>query len=402
MDIYNILRGKTVPHPIISQRIIRFLGQRDEIEKAFKIYRELKAQGMLSNYSVMQSLLYAFSRRKEYFERALDVFRQMQVLGMPMTIHEYNNLLYGCGKTADLQTALLIWNQLSDFSKTENETQMEIQTEEMKETETEMGMGMGKEIKEERKKVIIQPNSISYSSILWVLASIETRNDKISKRSFSYDVNIEKLSLIANEIYNEAQSRGLVNHGSLVTAYMAVFSNHLQREEAERIFNNEFQKFNIPKAPLAYEIMFKLYDSTRCYDSMIKLKDQMHKENVYLTYEGWRAIIRTAALSNNLKEAIDFTKNMINAGYKPTQSSLQVLRLRLIERSEEELLNEFNKLIPLPLKIREESKLEAWRTRSITIGKFLKSQYGLNAPKFQMDINDRQREQFGKLKGEGG
>lgn len=351
LRVYDILRGKTIPEPIISQHVIRFLGKKDETEKAFKIYRELKAQGMLANYAVMQSMLYAFSRRKEYFNRALEIFRQMQVLKMPVTVHEYNNLLYGCGKVADLQTGLMLWNQFNSTIDSNNE-----------------------------KKEGIKPNSISYSSILWVLASVETKNDKISKRSFSYDLNVIKLAESAHKIYNEAIERGFVNHGAMITAYLAVFANHLLREETERIFNNEFQRFNVPRAPLAYEIMFKLYDSTRCYDAMIKLKDQMHMENIKLTYEGWRAIIRTAALCDKLKEAIQFIREMIDNGFEPRSYALKVLKLRLIERSEWKLKEQFDELVP-EMKSADESKSFALRKRTIVINTFLKKQYGLNAPK---------------------
>ena len=99
---------------------------------------------------------------------------------------------------------------------------------------------------------------------------------------------------IATDIYR--QGTAIIQPNShLSNGYLAVLTDNLAVEKAEHLFHNEMVD-NCKRTEHSYELMFKMYDELRDYDKTRALKVKMDSEIWLFPFEGWRAMIRTAAL----------------------------------------------------------------------------------------------------------
>jgi hypothetical protein len=93
------------------------------------------------------------------------------------------------------------------------------------------------------------------------------------------------------------KERGIAQTAHTQSALLAIYSNGQKRVPAENLFWRGFATLGLPRTPYAYELMFKLYDSLEDYDSAHLVYRQMSVDQIKkLPYEGWRALIRSAAL----------------------------------------------------------------------------------------------------------
>lgn len=226
-----------------------------------KLYKDIVASGMEPNPVTHSAMVYLCSRSKKYYETAVNFYDQMSLLNFPIHLRVHNYMLQGCGKAADLERAIAIWNNLLEKSLTEPK---------------------------------LKPNEFSLSSILWALASIETTELKLSKRDFHYEMNSKDLVTLATDIYR--QGTAIISSNShLSNGYLAVLTDNLDVSRAEDFFNNEMNG-NCKRTEHSYELMFKMYDTLRDFGKVKVLKIKMDSENLIVPFEGWRAMIRTAAL----------------------------------------------------------------------------------------------------------
>jgi pentatricopeptide repeat protein len=224
-----------------------------------KLYREIVSSGMEPNPVTHSAMIYLCTRSKRSFESAISFYDQMKLLNFPIHLRVHNYMIQGCSKVADLDRAITIWNNLIDKCLTDPK---------------------------------LKPNEFSLSSILWTFASVETLQLKLSKRDFHYELDGQNLVNLATEIYRQGTSIMKTN-GHLSNGYLAVLTDNLVVEKAEDFFNNEMIEI---RTEHSYELMFKMYDSLRNFDKTNQLKIQMDSENIVVPFEGWRAMIRTAAL----------------------------------------------------------------------------------------------------------
>lgn len=263
--LFDQLRGRSLPRPIIASTMLNRCAYLERPELAFKTWTELCTQGMLANAPCLEALIYAASKRTDYYARALGCFRELEALGLPCSLRIYNHMLQVAAKNADLATAISIWRKLLEGSDP-----------------------------------AISPNEHSYASFLWSLASVETPEYRLSKnRPFVYG-SIESAELIetAWQILDHAIAHGIPINGKILSAGLAIFSNNGCVESARRLWNEWFPKYNIQHSPFAYELMFKLFDTVRDWPRTAALWQDMQeqRQDKLLPYEGWRAMIRTAAL----------------------------------------------------------------------------------------------------------
>lgn len=350
-DLFDGLRSKVLPAPEICGSMLMNCGKHDMVEKAFKTYRELQAQGLTPHWITHSALIYAASKRKEYYEKATELFREMESTRMQMDIRVYNNMLQATSKTADVATALELWNRLQDS--------------------------------EDEK---LQINSITVSNMLWTLASVETAVDKISKRPYHYDMNPDELKRTAKEVFDYAVTKEITPNAFMLNAYLAVMANHNEVEDAEPIFNSTFGKFNVTPTPATYEIMLKMYDASQNYAKTCEILELAKQKNVPLGIEAWRAAVRTAALTKHLPEAVDWLKSMVAAGHRPSVDSLRVLHLRLCEEEKWQLRKEMGELC-LPPVVIPTNPYQAWRQRSASLAELLAKVYGKAAPKLATKLD---------------
>lgn len=216
---------------------------------------------MEANPVTHAAMIYLCTRRKEFSPKALEFYGQMKLLKFPIHLRVHNYILQGCSKAADLNTAIEVWNTVAELARTDSR---------------------------------YTPNEFTMSSVLWSLASVETPENKLSKREFHYDMPVPELIKTAEIIYRQGEALVPVN-SHIANSYLAILANNLQVEEAEAFFNNEMIETK-RRTEYSYELMFKMYDTLKDLPKTLALKAKMHEEGLIVPFEGWRAMIRTAAL----------------------------------------------------------------------------------------------------------
>lgn len=254
-EVFDELQSKAIPSAEVANTMIMQCGKRDEVERAFLLYRRLVAMGMTTNAPCTEALIYAASKRKEYFPKAIELFRQMELLKMPVNIKVYNHLLQACSKVADLNTAMALWQSVLDSSDP-----------------------------------TIRPTVYTCTNYLWALSAVETPSTKISKRDFVYQVSKDEIVRAAEEVIQYMKDNGIASADHTVSALLAIYSNLRLVEKAEKLF------WETNRTLYSYDFMFKLYDNVQSYAGAAKIYAQMVVDQVRAPYEAWRALIRTAAL----------------------------------------------------------------------------------------------------------
>ncbi len=237
-------------------------GKTGLIEKGILMYENAVAAGLEPNPVTHAAMIYLCTREKRTFERALQFYDQMKLLKFPIHLRVHNYMLQGCSKTADLDTSIAIWNELNELAQSDSR---------------------------------LQPNEFTLCSVLWNFASVETPETQISKRNFHYEMPVPELVSTASQIYRSGEQMMPIN-SHVANAYLAVLTNNLQTEAAESFFHTEMVAEQKRRTEHSYELMFKMYDTQRDLPKTLALKEKMHSEGFVVPFEGWRAMIRTAAL----------------------------------------------------------------------------------------------------------
>lgn len=207
------------------------------------------------------AMIYLCSRSKKHFDKAVKFYDQMTLLDFPIHLRVHNYMLQGCAKVSDLERAISIWNGLLEKSVIDPR---------------------------------LQPNEFSLSAVLWALASVETSELKLSKRDFHYNLESESIVNLATEIYRQGTAV-IPTNSHLSNGYLAVLTDNICVDRAEDFFHNEMIG-DSARTNHSYELMFKMYDTLRDMCKTRELKYKMDSEKLIVPFEGWRAMIRTAAL----------------------------------------------------------------------------------------------------------
>lgn len=227
-----------------------------------KLYKEIVESGMEPNPVTHAAMIYLCTRSKSHFEHAVGFYEQMKVLAYPIHLRVHNYMLQGCAKVSDIGRAVDIWNDLLDLSVNDKS---------------------------------LQPNEFTFSSILWALASAETPETKLSNREFHYDMEKSDLVQLAGDIFTRG-SAIIIPNSHIFNAYLAVLTDNLSVQLAEDLFHKQMVEEGRTRTEHSYELMFKMYDELRDLPKAKELKSMMNSEKLVVPFEGWRAMIRTAAL----------------------------------------------------------------------------------------------------------
>lgn len=355
-ELFNNLRSKTLPLPIVAATMLTRCGKRGDTERAFLVGAQLTAQGMTPNAPCSTALILAASKRKEYYKRAMELFRQMELLRLPVGLPVYNHLLYACGKVADLKTALVLWERVLTSAS-------------------------------------LIPNEYTCCNFLWALAAVETPSVRISKRAFVYDLEPRAILEAVAQVRAYMEQQGIPMSAHAASALLAIYSNHGRREEAAELFWGEACR---PKTPYAYELMFKLYDNVGDYEAAAVVHRQLSVDKLTVPYEGWRALIRSAALyadrhgavrltrrrcrCNRLEETLQHLQEMQAQGYKPHLDDFSTVLQRLCERDRGDLAMRFRSMCEHRPRTGDNPH-RPWLQRSRAVSRVLQLAYGDKAPK---------------------
>ena len=379
---FDRVRGAgNLPLPATLAKFIRWMAVRsDRVEAAEKLYRECSAQGMPPALPVLQSLLAAYSKHSpRFYSKAIDLYRTiMAVKGKDGRLLDiYNTFMGAAGRSGDLPTVFSVWQALCTD-------------------------GDG------------SPDGRSYCTFLWSLAgtATETSNNENVKRTFSptaaipvvYQIRPEEIFRLADAAFAACDQAHLVD-GRVMTAYLACLANHHQYRRVDpktgryikddepelnkmlitprayQFFWSEYERRGLKALAHDYQAMLALADQLRDYPMMRRLKEAAQRASIQLSFLSWRAMIRTAALTNHLEEAIELVREMrFKAGHPPPSvASLRVLHLRLCEAERWELRAELGRLCrPIERAAAVRNPYTPWRERSLRVGHLLKSIYGVD------------------------
>lgn len=297
---------------------------------------------------VYQSLIYACSMRKDFYLQCLNLVKEMESLGYSSSIHTYNYILSSCAKVGNLQTAHQVWKKLTALSKIQKS---------------------------------FAPDEYSYTHMFWLLASIETKDNKKSSRDFHYQLSSDSVVKEAQRLYSELQTNGIVFSSThLLTAYLATHCTHLKKALAEKIFYEDFAHHQLQPHAISYQHLFEMYDTLHDYEGMKRLKRTSQEQNMSLSFKSWRAMVRTAAWTGHLDEAVDFVADMKAAGHAPILEELKLVSFRCSELENAIAHERFLALCDTSVN-HHTSKWNAWHERTRRVLALLDQVYGKPAGK---------------------
>ncbi len=346
-ECFDAVRAKTIPSTVMVARMVRRCAVLNHIDKALLVYREAVTQGMVPDAVVYTSLIHAACKRRELFPYAMEIFRQMATLNMEISLAVYDALLYGCSKTANLQTAMSLWRAALVLGASSPQAKPQVST---------------------------------CTNYLLALASVETTTNKISKRPFMYDISPGTIKEATRQVRAYAAENGIAMNAYMVSALLAIYSNNKFVAEAEELFWRGCASNPKLRSPFAYELMFKMYDSTTNYEGARTVYESFMREEVrVLPYEGWRALVRTAALSGKVDCALEHLVEMKAHGCEPNYADVKHLPIRCYEMDRLDLIPKIEALCTFdrpaaPL------KFVPWIHRSASIASLLQGAYGKDAP----------------------
>lgn len=311
------------PPPTVCATMINSLAREDRVEAGFKLHALMIADKQPATSVVHTSMIYLATRRKEYFPHALGFFQEMSVLGLEIKTPVYDHLLYGCAKNAALETGMQLWKAVLTDKK-------------------------------------LKPSVYTCCNYLWVLASVETPENRLSiHRPFVYDsIQYDKLAQAADEVLSYAKDQGISINGHLSNALLSLHVNHWCREAAEHVFWGMICT-DLPqheRTPFSHEIILKLYDQLRDYDGARRVYENYIENFVsprdiyYLPSTEKTSDINSDKTVSDLRSTRKLSESMADFSLKSN--------LTVSERLQEQRAKRLLKTIPLPY--------EGWRALART------------------------------------
>ena len=342
LELFAKLKKHVDPLPETLALVVKYWAIEERTEMALKEYRECTALGTPQHPDTHAALIYACAKRRSFYPQVIEYLHQMQLYAMPITLRTYNNILMSCAKAADLRTAMLLWKMMSE-------------------------------------KKEFQPNSISLSHLFWTLAAMETPENRLSiKRRFAYELSSEQILKVFEELQRQVDKFRFKPDQFLLTAQVAALANHNFKERAEGVFWNEHDRNLVDRNLMSYEAMLRMYDTLKEWEAMLLVRLDANNSKVALSQQAYRSIIRCAALTDHLAEAMDFLEEARKLHrFKPNE--LRALHLRIYEHQRFDLHERLKKLVDWPVDSHP-NPMAVWRNRAEKIKVLMDKVYGKEAP----------------------
>ena len=347
--IFTNLAGKCVPSTRILNQVIWIYTQNDYVEKALKAHTDMCRKGFVTTGSTFKALIECASNRKETFMDMTDYFRQAVVRQEPICLSIWNNMLFGCSKLGNLDTALQVWKAVKECG--------------------------------------FYPGLKMYSTMLWALASCETKQNKLSvHRDYFVNVKLQDLVQTGKELRQEMQQNNIQPNASCLTAYLALMCNARAKEEAEWTFYEELAPMQ--NSPRQCEILASMYDSLKDYSGALRLLKHIDVAEIEPQYPFWRSIIRTMSMTGHVDEAAYLLSKHVPKRFLIEFKDMKELYYHAYMQARPDVLQMItNKAIDNVLKTFQcrGKKFMPLRRRSLMLGDFLKDAYGPQGPKVATD-----------------
>lgn len=356
-----LLLDRTPPtsHPPLIAYLITGMGQLDLVEAALKVYKTYSTKStstatststaLTINPLLQTSLIGLLVRRKETVPAAFDEMDKwvlhLNSSGnsgkMPPLIAQ-NHLLNGCAKIGDLKTALGIWDVIEKNYK---------------------------------------PDIFSYSAFLWVLASSTGKGKK-----FAYSTTKKEIVESATKVWERmTNDTSITIDPPSVSAILSVYCNFGVIDKAEEVFH----KFSKDSNPFHHELMFLMYSKRKdLWYSALALWMTYTKDpskRVILPLEGWRGIVKSATMANELEYASEILERMV----KEQQGGMKgavfkdfiFLHMRCCESSRRDLIVKMRPLFVKESEKKYPNAVLAFKKRSVGVGDLLAKILSKDAPK---------------------
>lgn len=349
-------------HPPLVAHLITRMGQLDLVEAALKIYKTYSVTSPTSINTFLQtSLIGLLVRRKENVSAAFDEMDKWILHLKSSSFNEnnfkhpplmaQNHLLIGCAKIGDLSTAISIWNGiLKNYS----------------------------------------PDVYSYSSFFWALASSTGKGKK-----FNYSLSKKEIIDTATKVWERMlEDASIIVDPPSISAILSVYCNMMAIGEAESIFNKFAKSSN---NPFHHELMFLMYSKRKdlWYSALalwMNFVNNNNNQQIILPLEGWRAIVKSATMANELEYACEILEKMVLSngdGKKAIFKDFIFLHMRLCESGRRDLIIKIRSLFEGEKK-RTENRVLSFRKRSVAVGDLLSKIMGpKDAPKIYSEERSR-------------
>ena len=193
------------------------------------------------------------------------------------------------------------------------------------------------------------------------------------------DAKLEEISATSRSIMDQLRQRQLVPDLTTMTAYLAIFCNCLDQDNAEKVFNN----FPFEKNPSHFEMMLALYDSLKNDTGTLDLMGpNLKKKNPMINKAAARHGLRTLALTGHLEKGCDILHYQI--GGKVKFEDVKELYHSAFREGNLQVMH-FIKSRCLRLSYCQPNPYSRIRKRSILLGDILKEGYGTKGPKIATD-----------------
>lgn len=340
-------------------------GKDGLVEMAYKLYNQMSELGVKSGPDSLISLIHACSKRKDFYNEGFLLLEKLEKIHQDIPIAVYNTLLYACAKNSDLKTGMIIWKKLN-------------------------------ECKEQNKLTL---NQVSFANIMWLLASVETSETKISEKNFVYDL---KPSDILQKITEIKNSITIPWNAYMLNAYLAAISNQLCVAESENVFYEQFSNLALIPTPHSAEILLKLYDTCMqknkqftlkklnekeytdmgreigsirrvFYEKSKKLEEFCNQNHISLTYSSMRSLIRIASFNDDMDYARAVFKKMLKSVPKIQFSQMKLFYTKAIENERHDIAQEIATVCVADMK---KPRFSEWKERTFLIDRLLDNVYG--------------------------
>lgn len=367
---YDRLIARMPPTPEICSLLLQHHIKKDEPERALWLFEGAVKQGMPRYHPITQNfLIQATAKRRHLYGEMWTLVRQLDTHGMgSATSAVYASILEACGRVGDLQSAMCTWRFLQRHDSASSLNQL----------------SANKNIVNNIRAVngLLLIDGVVLTNMLYCLAAIDTDNNKISVRRNIVHSKLKGKDLVglSTKILSTMLAQGHVKmHPRLLHAYLAVACSHKMQELAERIFFVEFEKYGCGHSRPAIDIMMRMWDSVQRYEKAKALREWARQQNIALGLDAYRSLIRCAALSNKLDEAMchlgDMITNVYGGKQGPPHSSMRLLHLKIFEAERWDLHYRLVTMLDFPKPVKK-NPMSAWRVRAEGLNEIFEHLYG--------------------------
>ena len=330
--IFNEMKASKIQPSIITYSImIRGFGIIFDIEKAFAIYEEMLGKGMKPN-DITYGCLMNCAVRCNNLELMLEIYERMKTLKLKPNVIIHTTLIKGFNKMKQYEKAFTIFDEIPDEEK--ESTNIVIYNAIL---DVCVNSGNFEKLKSTydyiKNKALTddnfpQPNLITFSTVIKgyiksknvdeiekIYDFLKTNNFKLDEIFFSIMIDglasfnlIEKAEKVFEEMNHFKVQKSSVIYSNMIKMYskiQAETDDSLNMEKAKNLFNDMKQN-KIKPSIISYTSLIQMYIRRKRLNEAINVFRSIAEEGLEIDYVAYNFIINGCTFNKNLENAIIF------------------------------------------------------------------------------------------------